>query len=165
MAKVLICRTANDKAVYYDDETSHAATHLTDTPQLYKLVQDFLSTQNPVEASIFMDHDAGQIVGNTDLVAVTDTDDIVYAKRLNRDNFTKFVRGLRPVATSYFTIVLYRDGSGDYELASAWIGTTCPTFPDDPKATPESKPFWDKHALVFGNQAIQEDTLTDVCPW
>jgi len=100
-----------------------------------------------------------------DHVEIAEDDDIVYAKRINRDNYTKFVKNRNPPATSYFTVLLYKDGEDSYELVSAWVGRTCPSFPDDINATSDSKPFWDKHALVYGTQAIQDDTLTQISPW
>lgn len=165
MAKFLLCKMANGTEVYYEDEKSHTATHLADTPQLLPLLKVFLSKQEFHEDMIFIEHDTRKVIGHTDLVEVTDTDEIVYAKRLNRDNFTKFAMNRIPPTTTYFTFLLYMDYDGNYELASTWVGRTCPSFPDDFNATPESKPFWDRHALVFGNQAIQEDTLTTTCPW
>jgi hypothetical protein len=165
MAKSFLCKTANGTEVYYEDEKSHTATHLADAPQLLSLLKDFLSKQSFHEDKLFIENDNGRVIGHTDLVEVTDKDDIVYAKRLNRDNYTKFVKNRVPPTTTYFTFLLYKDNAGNYELASTWIGQLCPSFPDDANATSESKPFWDKHALVFGNQAIQKDILTTICPW
>jgi hypothetical protein len=165
MAKSFICKMSNGAEVYYEDKKSHTATHLADTPQLLPLLKEFLSKQDFHEDRIFIEHDAGKIIGHTDLVEVTDKDDLVYAKRLNRNNYTKFVKNRTPPTTMYFTVLLHKDDGGNYELASTWVGRTCPSFPGDVNATSESKPFWDKHALVFGNQAIQEDTLTTICPW
>lgn len=165
MAKSFICNMANGAKVYYDDEKSHTATHLSDTPQLLPLVIDFLTKQNFHEDKLFIEHNTEKIIGHTDLVETTEDDDIVYAKRINRDNYTKFVKNRNPRATSYFTVLLVKDGEDNYELASAWIGHTCPSFPDDVNATSDSKPFWDKHALVYRNQAILEGTLTQISPW
>lgn len=165
MAKIVLGKTASGKTVYYDDKTSHAATHFADAPQLLALVRDFLATQHFASDEVFVDHDAGSIIGNTDLVEVQENDEIIYAKRVNRQGFTKFAKNRQPSPTSYFTVMLRKDAVGDYELVSTWIGRVCPSFPDDETATPQSKPFWDKHALAFGGQSVQEDTITDVCPW
>jgi hypothetical protein len=165
MAKSFICNMANGTEVYYEDEKSHAATHLADTPHLLLLLKEFLSKQDFHEDKIFIEHDTGRVIGHTDLVEVNDKDNVVYAKRLNRDNYTKFVNNRMPPTTTYFTLLLYKDDGSNYELASTWVGRTCPSFPDDVNATSESKPFWYNYALVFGNQAIQEGTLTTICPW
>jgi hypothetical protein len=165
MAKSFICKMANGTGVYYEDEKSHTTTHLADAPQLLPLLKEFLSKQVFNEDKIFIEHESGKLIGHTDLVEVTDKDDVLYAKRLNRDNYTKFVKNRTPPTTTYFTFLLYKSEDDNYELASTWVGRRCPTFPDDVNATPESKLFWDRHALVFGNQAIQEGTLTTICPW
>lgn len=156
---------ANDKKVSADLTGSHLATHFADFPELSALVKEFLVTQSFDEQEVYVDHDMGRVVGSSDLVETDDTDEIVYAKRFNRDTYTRFVKGRDPVPTSYITVTLTLDGDGNYELTSAWIGQICPLFPDRPGATPESKPFWAKHALVWGNQTIQEGTETEVCPW
>lgn len=165
MAKVLLCYMTNGKAVYYEDETSHVATHLADTPGLYQLIQGFLSKQNFHEHELQVEYDFGKIIGSTDLVETDDADDVVYAKRLNRDTFTRFVRNKDAPPTRYITVHLMQDKEGDYELLSAWMGRISPPFPDDPNAVAESLPYWNTHALVFGHQAIQKDTLTKEVPW
>lgn len=155
----------NGAEVYYEDTTSHAATHLADTPQLLPVLRLYLEQASFTEDRVRTDVDTGNIIGNTDLVETTPADEIIYAKRLNRDNYTKFVKDRAPSSTTFFTVVLHKDPEGNYELASAWVGRMAPNFPDDVSATPESRPFWDRHALVYGNQAIQPGTLTTVCPW
>ena len=155
----------NGKAVHYEDKGSHTATHLADTPQLYQLIQDYLSKQSFHEDELQIEHNAGKIVGNTDLVETDENNDIIYAKRLNRDSYTRFVRNKFAPKTQWFTVHIVKNETGDYELVSAWIGRICPPFPDDPRATSESVPFWRSHALVFGNQAIQNETLTTSVPW
>lgn len=154
----------NGRQVYFNP-AGRAATHLTDTPQLYELVADFLARQEFHEPAIFLDHNAGSVVGMTDMVETNDADDIVYAKRLNRDTYTRFAKNRLPSTTTYFTVALQQDERGDYELVSAWIGRVCPNFPDEPNATSESRPFWATHALAWGTQTVQEGTETSVCPW
>lgn len=156
---------ANGKKVYADLTNSHLATHFADFPGLPALVREFLTTQSFEGQEVYVDHDMGRMVGSSDLVETTDSDEIVYAKRRNRDTYTRFVKGKDPVSTSYITVTLTRDGKGSYELTSAWIGQICPLFPDRPGATSENKSFWANHALVWGNQSIQEGTETTVSPW
>ena len=156
---------ANGKKVYADLTSSHLATHFADFPELPALARELLTTQSFDEQEVYVDHDMGRTIGNSDLVETADSDEIVYAKRRNRDTYTRFVKGRDPIPTSYITVTLSRDDAGNYELTSAWIGQICPLFPDRPGATPESKPFWANHALVWGNQAIQAGSETIVSPW
>jgi len=104
-------------------------------------------------------------VGLTDLVPTNDSDEIVYAKRLNRDNYTRFVANRTAVPTNFVTIVLRRDAEDSYKLWSAWVGQKTPQFPGDENETPESRPFWRAHALVWGNQEVQLNTDRKDWPW
>ena len=165
MKKQAIGYTKNNKAVYVDTEDSHAATHLADTPTLLKAVQELLPSLEPEEENICVATDMGHVVGLSDLVATTDDDKILYAKRLNRENYTRFVLDRSAEPSQFVTVVLKKDSEGAYELWSAWIGPVTPQFPGDEHETPESISFWRTHALVWGNQAIQPGTETYEWPW
>jgi hypothetical protein len=165
MKKHIIGRTKNNKIVYVNMQGSHAATHINDTPNLPELVQELVASLAPNEDNIYIDKDMGREVGLSDLVETDETDKILYAKRLNRDNYTRFARNRKAEPTNLVTVVLRKDPTGNYELWSAWIGPATPQFPGDESETPESKPFWQKHALVWGNQAIQLNTEREDWPW
>jgi len=156
---------ANGTKVYVDTVNSPAATHLKGSPSLLGLVEDFLKHQSFHEKEISIEHDTGHIVGKMDLVETDSKDEIVYAIRQNRDIYTRFVKNREPVPTSYLTVILRKDNENNYILWSTWIGRLVPMSPGNPDSTPESKLFWDKHALVFGRQPIIENTLTDKYPW
>lgn len=161
----IIGKTKNGKTVYVDTQGSHAATHIADTPDLLELVQELVANLVPNDDNIYVDKDMGRPVGLSDLVETNGTDKILYAKRLNRDNYTRFVQNRKAESTNFVTVVLRKDSVGDYELWSAWIGPAAPQFPGDDFETPESRPFWQKHALVWGNQAIQPGTEREDWPW
>jgi len=165
MKKYVISQTKNEKAVYVDIEGSHAATHIADTPQLLELVQEVVISLSPDADNIYLDRDMGRPIGLSDLVETDENDKTLYAKRLNRDNYTRFVLNRDAESTHFVTVVLQKDTEGDYELWSAWIGRAVPQFPGDKLETPESRPFWQKHALVWGNQAIQPGTEKEDWPW
>ena len=159
-----LAKTKNGLNVYVDLQGSHAATHLADTPGLLELVKEALLTLAPSEDDVYTEVDLGRIIGTSDLVETTKDDDVFYAKRLNRTNYTRFVRGREPVKTSIITLVFHRQNNG-YLLYSAWVGWAAPPFPQDEKETPESRGFWKSHALVWGRQAIQQNTEQDEWPW
>ena len=167
MPKIKLCDTKNGIEVYYDPLHSHVATHFKDTPKLKTLVKKLISTHSFKEKEIYAEFKIDKVVVLSDLVETNDNDEIIYAKRLNRKGYTRFVKNRKPEKTSssYLTIWLKQDEERKYDLASAWIGRTCPAFPDDEYAIPESKPFWEKHALVWGNQEIQSGTETTKSPW
>lgn len=160
-----LATTANGKKVYVSPRESHAATHLLESPQLLDLIKEFLPTIVAKDENIYVDKDMGRIVGLTDLVETGADDEIVYAKRLNRSNYTRFVKNRKAQPTSYVTVVLKKDTQSDYELWSAWIGPAVPQFPGDEYETVESRPFWRQHALVWGNQQIQIGSELQEWPW
>lgn len=161
----LLCVTANDQKVYYDPIESHTATHFHDTPQLKALVKEVLEQTSLNQEKEVFEYDLHRIVGKMDLIETTNTDEIIYAKRVNRDSFTRFVLNKSPADTSIVTFVLYRQDETSYVLSSAWVGKIVPSFPGSETETPESKPYWKNHALVWGTQNIQLDTETTVQPW
>lgn len=165
MKKQLIGRTKNNKSVYVDTEDSHAATHIADTPDLLRAVQELLPSLAPDEDSVCLATDMGRVIGLSDLVETNEDDKILYAKRLNRDNYTRFALNREAEPSNFVTVVLQKDPDGNYELWSAWIGLVTPQFPGDKFADPESISFWQKHALVWGNQAIQPGTEKEEWPW
>lgn len=144
---------------------SHAATHLRDTPGLEQLVCELLPQLHVEGRNVFIDNDMGRIVGHTDLVATTEKDEIIYAKRPHRKDYARFVLHRESQPTSYVTVALHRRKSAEYELVSAWLGRIAPPFPGDRRATTDSKPFWKKHALVWGRQKVQENSITTSWPW
>lgn len=165
MEKRIIGKTKNGKVVYVDTQGSHAATHIADTPNLLELVQEFVADFVPDGDEICVDKDMGRSIGLSDLVETDETDKILYAKRLNRDNYTRFVQNRKAESTNFVTVVLRKDHAGGYELWSAWIGPAVPQFPGDEFEKPESRPFWQNHALVWGNQAVQPGTEREDWPW
>ena len=160
-----IATTINGKEVYVDPEGSHAATHLADTPELLAVVKELLGDLEVTSENLYLERDMLRIIGMCDLVETTADDEIIYAKRLNRTNYTRFVKGRSPQPCSTVTVALRARKNGSYELRSAWIGYAVPQFPGDLYETPESKPFWRNHALAWGNQAIQPGTERSSWPW
>lgn len=165
MERQTVGTTKNGKLVYVDLKGSHAATHIADTPELLSLVRELLPGLSPDEDNVYLDRDMGRVVGRSDLVVTDDNDRIVYAKRLNRSNYTRFVHGRSAEPTRFVTVVLKRDKDDNYELWTAWIGAAAPQFPGDEHEASESRPFWRTHALAWGNQAIQLGTEVDQWPW
>ena len=161
----LLCITANRQKVYYDPIESHIATHFHDTPELKKLVEEVLRHANLEQEKEIFEYDFHKVVGKMDLIETTENDEIIYAKRVNRDNFTRFVLNKSPVDTSIVTFILYRQDETSYILHSAWIGKLVPSFPGTETETPESKVYWKNHALIWGTQKIQLGTETTIQPW
>ena len=162
--KELLCISKNGLKIYYDPIGSHAATHFQDSLNLKELVVGLLEETMLTGDKEIIEHDFGYTIGKTDLIETAKEDTIMYAKRLNRDNYSRFILNKSPTDSSIATIVLYREDDF-FTLYSAYIGFKVPSFPTAPTATDESVPFWKKHALAWGTQAIQPGTETNTWPW
>lgn len=161
-----LVESKNGLKVYFDPVNSHTATHFTDTPQLKELVEEILIKLELAGNSMKFDTDMGRIVGKSDLVKNDPGDEIVFAKRKNRDIYTSFNKTKKPQPSSLVAISLEKIDDKGYELVSVWIGTVnLPSFPGDLNETLESKQYWLEHSLAWGTQDIQSETLTTTCPW
>lgn len=163
--RVFIATTKNGNKVSYNAQNSHAATHIEDTPKLLSLLQELIPTLELMKDNIYADYDMGRVVGKTDLIKTTDADEIIYAKRKNRSEYTRFVKGKAPQPCRHVAIVLNKISDNEYDLTSAWIGYAVPMFPHTQHATAESAPFWRQHALAWGTQSVLPGTETDQWPW
>src|SRR5690349_18114936 len=111
----IVGKTKNGLEVFVDTEHSHAATRLKDAPQLRELFMELISTLELREELIRREVDAGRQIGFSDLVETREEDEIIYAKRLNRDIYTRFVKHYKPIPSSQFTFRLEKKEQG-YEL-------------------------------------------------
>lgn len=160
----LLGNSKNGASVYYDPVNSHTATHFEDTPNLKSLVIELLPDLVLSNDKELIEHTFNRIIGKADLIKTTDSDTILYAKRLNRDGYTRFIVNKGPVDSSNLTLILYKEDDF-YVLHTAYIGILVPSFPDTAAATPESLPFWREHALSWGTQEVQLGTERSDWPW
>ena len=107
--------------------------------------------------------DFEEIIGESNCVETTDSDDIIYAMRVGRRGLTRFVRGRERTPTSKVTVILKKIDDG-YILISGFIGPQAAPEPWDPKATPESVTFWNSHAVVWGSEPVVPGTETTKAP-
>lgn len=161
-----VCTSKNGKHVYFDPTHSHAATHFNDAPQLKDVVIEILANKTLQGVKIEFDTDMGRIVGNMDVVTVDKTDDMVYAKRKNRNEYVPFTKSRGTQPTQLVSMGLIQQEDESYKLTSAWFGEfESPPFPGEPTATQQSIDFWNARAFVWGSQGVQEDTVTTTRPW
>jgi hypothetical protein len=150
--------------VYFSDE------HLAQHQEVVKLLPEcFELLGNFQPQLIAVDIDLRRVVGQTICVATNPTDQIVYAQRVGRAGYTRFVMEKQPQPTSHITIVAKHLSGGSIQLITAYMGR---------KATPEpwdrrvrsileqqgSRLFWDNHALIWGHQQVSGDPVI-ACPW
>ncbi len=151
--------------IVYEPEKSHIATHFADADSLKPAVVEALESSAVEGDNMFFEHSLGRMVGLTDLVETTAEDEIVFAKRKNREIYTRFTKSQKPQPCTTVTIFLNKIDDKTYELWSAWIGFIGPAFPGDANETADSLPYWSKHALVWGTQEIQPGSETAASPW
>lgn len=135
--------------------TSHGVTHFNEDSRLLSLVQEVLQGYEVEGDAVRFEVDMGRVVGITDLIETKDDDSVFYAKRLNRDVYTRLVCKKSPETTHYITLDLRKSDATSYEIYTAYIGRLVPSFPkgkNDPSQS--SRKFWSNHALVFRNQDI-----------
>jgi hypothetical protein len=106
-----------------------------------------------------------RVVGVSDIVETIDADEIIFAKRSNRDGYVRFTKSQYPTPSSPVTIALNPLEDSRYELTSAWIGPIGLPFPDVPTATQESLDYWTHHARVWATQEIVVGAEQTDNPW
>src|SRR5258708_6687906 len=110
MASVYVGESKNGCKVYVETENSHASTHLKDTPNLMELVKEAIPKVTLTRDQDRLEIDMGRIIGTSDLVEVSGTDEVFYAKRPNRDRYSPFVKNRQAQPTSSLVIRLDKTG-------------------------------------------------------
>ncbi len=163
-----ICKSANSKSVMYNPVNSHTARHFKDAPRLKGLIEELLSQMVLKGDLIAKDVDMGRMIGNSDVVEIDESDEIIYAMRKSREDqgYVPFTKSRNPQPSQFISIYLVRKDSNTYELSSAWIGEyESPAFPQMNNASADSIPYWEKHAFAWGSQEIIPGTEITNCPW
>jgi hypothetical protein len=164
----LLCTSANGMKVVFDPINSHTATHFNDASQLKELAIEIISGMTLEEDLIAKDIDLGKVVGKSDVVEVSHTDEIVYAMRKNREDqgYVPFTKSQTSQPSSLISVYLVKLNSETYELSSVWIGEyESPMFPQMSNASAKSIPYWKSHAFVWGSQEVIPGTELSDCPW
>ena len=106
------------------------------------------------------------IVGQSNCVPITWEDEIVYAKRLGRQTYSKFVKNRESIPTNQISIFLKRH-LDIYIIMSCYYGDfhIDAISSDFESIVDERLSFWDDHALIFRTAQIDPATITTRCPW
>lgn len=145
-------------------EHSHASTHFAHHPKLIDAVKAVIPTLEVHDPSIRIDREMEGEIGTSDLVETTEQDEIIYAKRPLRTQYSRFVKNKSPRSTKWITIDLRKEGD-IYNLYTAFVGQLTPSFPGGDFLPEQSREFWSNHALVWGFQEVLPETVTTKCPW
>ncbi|MBM6616981.1 hypothetical protein [Bacillus suaedaesalsae] len=115
---------------------------------------------------------APEPIGITSLINTEENSEIVYAKRKERNLYTRFVKNRKGSITHSFVVVLNktRNNNNQYLLVTMFPGNGAYKEPEDPTISTkreliESLLFWEDHALVFDESTIEYSTITPFCPY
>lgn len=103
------------------------------------------------------------IIGLSACVPISWEDEIVYAVRLGRERYSKFVKRRDLLPTHYVSIFL-KQKQEIYIIRSCYYGEYVADS-DLYDFNDERESFWNDHALVFDSEPIDETTVTSICPW
>lgn len=163
-----LVNSSNGYKIVYDPYYSHAATHFRDKSDLKEIAKKALSEFNLDRDIIGTDIEFKNPVGLSDVVEVTDSDEIYFAMRTLREDqgYVQFTASRERQPSSFLSVHLEKIDKSAYELVSCWIGRyDNPPFPQMENATSDSKKFWKKHAFVEGSQEIIPGSRIEDCPW
>lgn len=162
----LVGYSRNKLPVYIDLINSRAAKHISRHPYLLNVAAEALKSISLSKPQISLEYDMGRNIGHDFVVETTSADSIFYVQLVRDDIYTRFIKNGKPLPTSYVSMVLERDKKDDpYHMKDIWVGRSTPPRPGGSEETPESKAYWEDHAVVFGNEPIQSRTLTKTCPY
>lgn len=163
--KHVIAKTRNGVSVYVDLIYSQAAGTISRQPYTLGLLKELIERTTIKGTELRFDQDMGRGVGHESVIETSDTDVIVYARRLHDDTYTRFVRNGTPNPTQFITVVVRQDTEDSYELMDTWIGRLNPPRPGSGSETTESKDYWSNHAYVLNGDPVQSKTITKDCPY
>lgn len=147
-----------DGFLVIDHANSHV--HASVKPNLTKIIER-ISCSN--RGYIYEKVRFPNIIGLSACVPISWQDEIVYAVRLGRERYSKFVKNRDLLPTPYASIFL-KQKQQIYIIRSCYYGEYVADS-DLYKFNDERESFWNDHALVFGSEPIDETTVTSICPW
>ena len=151
--------SANDLPVLLDYANTNVEYHLLETPDLLDLVREALpAIVLTDEAQQVIEKDMGRVIGTTNLVETTDRDEIVYAKRLGRDMYSRFAKDRQPEPCHSIVIVIRKQQGYCY----LWTAMCGKRLPDD--AYQPDSVFSATHAIAYDETLMQTDTITTEKP-
>ncbi len=157
--------TQNKVEVYVYLTGSKVEKRLARQPQLLSLAKEVLSEITLNKPEVCIEYDLKRQIGYDFIIKTTDQDSVFYACLVKDKTFTPFIKSGDPIPTSYLTLMLRQDVDMNYEMYDIWIGRHAPPLPGSTEATDDSKPFWLNHAFILGDQTLQTQTLTKICPY
>lgn len=151
---------------------AHEKDFLIDWEELIKLCEKDVRVISLTKDFEIINIDFEFFVGYSKLVKVKEEDEILYAKRIGRENYTKFIKNANPTITNKVVLILKRNKKtcGEYYLVTIFPGSTNAKEPEDLNITNkkeliESLSFWKEHALIYDKDIIVKESLKNYCPY
>lgn len=160
-----VTHSANDKPIYVQLIHSKVAEKISREPHLLTLAQELMQKEVLNGEKVAIEIDMKRTIGNTEVIETKDGDSVFYAQARKSPIYTRYVKHRKAEPTSYLTLSLQKDEAGEYELLDITTGTYIPPIPGESDEVPESKAYWQTHAVVMNGQAIQAKTVTTDCPY
>jgi len=103
-------------------------------------------------------------IGNQSCVSVTWEDEVVYAKRVGRDCFAKFVKNRNAEPINNVTVFL-KKSQNIYVIMSCHLGRKTEQLQNYETVMEDYVSFWEDHAFIWGSEPIYPETITTINPW
>jgi hypothetical protein len=156
----------NKLPVHVDLINSNAAKRIAHHPYLLAVAAEALQHITLTKPIVNLEYDMGRNIGHDFVVETNASDNIFYVQLVRDRVYTRFIKNGTPLPTRYVSMTLARDQKSDpYHIQDVWVGRLAPPRPGSDEETPQSKTYWEGHAIVFGNEPIQSRTLTKTCPY
>lgn len=97
-------------------------------------------------------------------IKVTPLDEFIYAKRVGRTTYARFVKNKKCENADRISIILEKEQSL-YIITTCYYGELPEDVYDYEENLTNNYSYWRKHAFVWGTELIQEDTVTTRNPW
>ena len=111
-------------------------------------------------------------IGYCTLIGTSEDDEIVYAKRHNRDIYSRFVKDRKVNLVKSVVLILNRNRKdlNEYYLVTMYPGNISHKEPEDLNIKSkneliESLEFWGNHALIYDEYIIQIESIKSFCPY
>ena len=158
-SREFLCKSANGADVFIDIDETNIGLHVLENPGLVDLVKEVVELSVVDGEKVALQVDLDRVVGETSMVEINDQDEVIYAKRIGREKYSKFVKNREMVQTRSVVAILFKKDYG-YLVWSAWCGQLMPQESDGSGGTHTSREFDRTHAMVYDPKIIQLDTET-----
>lgn len=159
----ILCNSKNGERVFFDIEKTNIRLHIIENNNLLTLMKEAIEKSDVTGDKVALQVDLGRVVGTTSCVPTDENDEIVYAKRIDREKYSRFVKHRELLPTTSVVVILFKESDG-YMVWSGWCGELLPQEPDGEGGTRTARDFEQTHALVFDPRIIQSDTITNKEP-